>query len=156
MKIRQAKSIEKYKLSTTQIALLWLTNYEACSSLKDSFYFIKYYSINEFANHFVMSHPKMEDSMDFRFRLVLDANETNSLKSYLLSNKDFVVKYILSNDYFEGTHLYQLYLQYLSYELTDIEKYLFLDGYFHMMTNLYGKDYTLQRKKLEKELRLCA
>lgn len=94
--------------------------------------------------------------MGFRFRLTLDANEINFLKSYLLSNKDFVVKYILSNDYFEGTHLYQFYLQYLSHELTDIEKYLFLDGYFKMMTDLYAKDYTLQRKKIEKKLRLVS
>ncbi len=137
-----------------KLALLWLTNYEACASLKDSFYFVKYFGINEFVNRFVMSHSKIEDNIGFRFRLVIDAEETNALKSYLLSNKDFVAKYILSNDYFEGTHLYQLYLQYLSYELTDVEKYLFLDGYFHMMADLYAKDYTLQRKKLEKELRL--
>ncbi len=45
MKINNVRNsiINKYKLSTMKLALLWLTNYEACASLKDSFYFVKYF-----------------------------------------------------------------------------------------------------------------
>ena len=158
MQVKHVKNkiMKKYKLSTIRLSLLWLQNYDARPSFQDSFRFVKFESMEACIDYFVNRHAKVQDENDFRFRLLLDTNETEALECYLLDNKDFFINYIQKEGYFVGTHLYQLYLQYLFYKLNQVEISLFLDGYFHMMSNLYGKDYTLQRKKLEKEFRLIS
>ncbi len=155
MKIKMVRdTIKKYKLPATRVALLWLENYEVCPSFKDSYYFAKYESLNTFIDNFVKDHPKVEDENGLRFQLILNPIETEVLKMYLLKNKNFFINYLKKMGRFKGNHLYQLYLQYLSYELNEVEKTLFLDGYFRMLEDLYRKDYTLLRKKVEKRLHL--
>ena len=52
-----------------------------------------------------------------------------------------------------GSHLYQLYLQFLVYELNDEEKKVFLENYIEMVKDLRGENIANQKNnRLEKTL----
>lgn len=147
--------LRNYQMTKEELIILWLSNYEFGESLKDITDWTKFHSIDEFAQRLVMC-KKIDQDEYFRFRLNLDGTEEMALREYLLKRKSFVVKYIFSRESFSPyTHLYQLYLQYLSYELNEVEKDFLLDGYIHMLADLQGDSYAAtKRKSLEKKLNL--
>ena len=149
-------SIKKYQVSKMEMMLLWLKNYEFGDPLNGSIDFVKFHTIDKFADFFVHSHNRNDESnQEFRFTLIIEPEEEEELKKYLLTQKDFVIHYIVSTGYFTGSHLYQLYLQYLPNELTEVEKNILLDGYISMMTDLRGSNYTLHKRKcLEQRLNI--
>lgn len=132
--------LSAYQLTKKELFMLLLCNYEFGESLKDIMDWVKFQSIDEFAQRQVRSRASDADEY-FRFCLNLDAIELNYLREYLLKRKSFVVNHILSRKSFEPyTHLYQLYLQYLPDKLNEVEKGILLDGYFHMLKDLQGED----------------
>lgn len=143
------------QLTKKELIMLWFNNYESGESLIDITEWVKFQSIDEFAQRFIMSKEhKLGD--DFYFNLNLDGNEENALRNYLLKRKSFVVKYILNGKSFSPyTHLYQLYLQYLPDQLNEIEKNVLLAGYLHMLTDIQGDNYAATKRiSLEKKLNL--
>ena len=147
--------LKNYELTKKELIMLWLSNYEFCEPLRDITDWTKFQSIDEFVQRLVLGKEKEQDEY-FRFSLNLDSLEENSLKEYLSKRKAFVVKYILSRgSYAPYTHLYQLYLQYLPYELEDTEKSILLGGYIHMLADLQGEDYAIKKRgQLAKKLNL--
>ena len=144
-----------YKSTKMELLMLWLNNYEFGESLIDITEWVKFQSIDEFAQRLVMTKAHNQDEL-FRFNLHLDDNEENDLRDYLLKRKSFVVRHILNRKSFSpNTHLYQLYLQYLPDQLNEVEKNILLDGYLHMLVDLQGGIYaTEKRLSLEKKLNL--
>lgn len=143
------------QLTKKELIMLWFNNYESGESLIDITEWVKFQSIDEFAQRFIMSKEhKLGD--DFYFNLNLDSNEENALRNYLLKRKSFVVKYILNGKYFSPyTHLYQLYLQYIPDQLNEIEKNILFDGYLHMLADIQGDNYATTRGiSLKKKLNL--
>ena len=63
-----------------------------------------------------------DDNQDFLFTINIKQELENELKEYLIKNKEFFLDYIVFKTEFISTHLYQLYLEYIPYELTEIEK----------------------------------
>ncbi len=146
----------QYQLTKKEFMIMWLNNYEFCEPIRGITTWTKYHSIDEFAQRLVMCNEKEEDEY-FRFRLNLDETEEMALQEYLLKNKSFVVKYILNRESFSpDTHLYQLYLQYLSHKLNEVEANLLLDGYIHMLATLQGNDYAAAKRLcIEKRLKIA-
>ena len=144
-----------YKLTKMELIILWLNNYEFGESLIDITEWVKFKSIDELVDKLVMTKEHNPDEF-FYFSLNLDGNEESELRDYLLNRKTFVTSYILKRRSFSpGTHLYQLYLQYLSDQLNEVEKNILLDGYLHMLAELYGDDSIMQKRfSLEKKLNL--
>lgn len=149
--------LSKYQLTRREVIILWLNNYEFCEPLKDITNWTRFQSMDEFAQRLVRCKEKEQDEC-FRFCLNLDRSEENALQEYLLKRKAFVAKYILSRgSYSPYTHLYQLYLQYLPYDLEDVEKSILLDGYINMLADLQGENYAItKRRQLEKKLKIRA
>lgn len=146
--------LNKYKLTRKEVIKLCVINYEFGESLANFNDFVKFQTINGFANRLIMGIDHKDDE-NYRFSLNLDANEENSLRDYLLKRKSFVVNHIMKSGSFTPyTHLYQLYLQYLPDKLNDVEKNILLVGYINMLEDLYGIDYTEKRASLEKKLNL--
>lgn len=152
----EKNGLKKYKLSKMKVMLLWFNNWELGESISDSIKFSKFLAIDKFASDIVNSYDKKEDfSNGFCFNLVMDSVSEVSLKHFLLNQKKFVLNYIVSQECFRDTHLYQLYLQYIPYELTNIEKCVLLSGYLNMMSNIKGSDYSVQKRKcLERNLHI--
>lgn len=142
-----------YKLTKMELIILWLNNYEFGESLIDITEWVKFQSIDELVDKLVMTKEHNPDEF-FRFSLNLDDKEESELRDYLLNRKTFVISHILKRKSFSpGTHLYQLYLQYLSDQLNEVEKNILLDGYLHMLAELYGDDPIMQKRfSLEKKL----
>lgn len=147
-------SLDKYKLTRKEVIKLYVINYEFGEPVANLNDFVKFQTINEFADRLIMGIDHKDDE-NYRFSLNLDANEKNSLRDYLLKNKSFVGNHIKKSGSFTPyTHLYQLYLQYLPDKLNDVEKTIFLAGYINMLEDLHGIDYTEKRASLEKILNL--
>lgn len=144
-----------YLLTKMELLMLWLNNYEFGESLLEITEWVKFQAMDEFAQRLVRAKKCSKDET-FLFNLILDDNEEKSLYNYLLKRKEFVIKYIFNRKSFSpNTHLYQLYLQYLSNKLNEVEKSIMLDGYLHMLADLRGDSYALtKRVSLEKKLRL--
>ncbi len=146
--------LSKYLLSKSEVIILWLNNYEFGESLIDVTNWTKFAIMDEFAQRLVMCNEKEPDEY-FRFRLLLNESEENAIRDYLSKNRFFALKYICTRKSFEPyTHLYQLYLQYLSYELNEIEKSILLDGYLHMLADLQANNIGQKRIMLERKLNL--
>lgn len=134
--------------------MLWLNNYEFGESLIDITKWVKFQAIDEFAQMLIRTKKHNQDDV-FRFNLILDSDEGNALRDYLLKRKSFVVSYILNRESFSPyTHLYQLYLQYLPDQLNEFEKSVLLDGYLYMLEDLQGYYCPEKRLSLEKKLNL--
>lgn len=121
-------------------------------SLKDA----KFVIINDFADKIILMCDKdTNENQDFFFNLNLEPEKVNDLRIFLSKQKNFIFKYITSKDYFINSHIYQLLLQYIPYELTDVEKSVFLDAYINMTTDLRGSVIADEkRKRLEKNLNI--
>lgn len=147
--------LSNYKLTKIELIMLWLNNYEFCESLIDSTEWVKFQSIDEVADRLVRTKEHNQNEF-FRFSLNLDSNEENELRDYLLKRKSFIISHILKRGSFSpSTHLYQLYLQYLPYQLNEVEKNILLDGYMNMLKKLYGDNCITQKRLcLEKNLNL--
>lgn len=145
--------LDTYKLTKRELIILWLNNYEFGGSLTDVTEWVKFHSIDKLVDKLVMTKEHNPDEF-FRFSLNLDGNEESDLRDYLLNRKTFVINHILKRRSFSpGTHLYQLYLQYLPDQLNEVEKNILLDGYLHMLAELYGDNPIMQKRlPLEKKL----
>lgn len=153
--MKENKNMKKYELSKMEKLILWLENCEYGDYFYESIKWAKFQSINECIDKFVTMHEENEDKSDYHFTLTLDHAEEEALKQYLLKNKDFVIEYIVSTGYTLGTHLHQLYLQYIPDKLNDVEKGVFLNGYIRMLEDLHGESYSFQRRHhLEQKLHL--
>lgn len=148
------KNIEKYKLSNMEKFLILVQNYEFGIPIMETINFAKYHAIDEFASNIVASNKKdFSEGQAFLFTLLIDSSTEVQLKKYLLSKKNFILKYISRRGYYSGTHIYQLYLQYLLENLSDEEKNIFLENYIEMVEDLRGKCVANEKKKcLEKNL----
>ena len=150
--MKNSNNIKKYQLSNKEKILLGLNNWELDTI--NTINLVKFYSLEYFAELMVLSHNKSNDpKQNFEFTLIIEPNLEEELKKYLLKYKDFVIRYIVSEGYVHNSYLYQLYLQYASYYLTDIEKIIFLNCYANTISRTKGSDYALQKRKtLEKKL----
>lgn len=148
--------VNKYQLSTMRKLVVLLNNYDFGMSISESIQSTKFIIINEFADTIVMQFSNHKDvEQDFAFDLDMNSVEEDTLKKYLLKEKNFFLRYIVSQNEFVSSHLYQLYLQYLSYELTEVEKSILLNGYINQLTDLRGSEYSSQKRKtLEQSLRI--
>lgn len=148
-------NLDAYQMTKTKLIMLWLNNYEFGESLIAITEWVKFQSIDEFASRIVMSKEHNQDEY-FQFKLNLNSNEEKILRDYLLKRKLCVMNHILNRKSFlPNTHLYQLYLQYLSDRLNDVEKSLLLDGYLHMIIDLQGDNCDNEiRLSLENHLNL--
>lgn len=92
-------------------------------------------------------NKKSEDNDGFRFRLNLDESEANTLRKYLLKRKYFAINYILNRGSTSSNiHLYQLYLQYLSNKINEVEKSVLLESHLYILVDRYGKDCTESKR----------
>lgn len=116
----------------------------------------KYDCINYYVNKLVETHDKKTSENDiFRFVLLMEPKEINNLRYFLKKHKKFIINHIKENGSFSPSHLYQFYLYYIPYELTEFEKYVFLNGYISTLTDIKGPSFSNQkRKKLEQVLGL--
>ena len=148
--------VNKYQLSTMRKLVLLLNNYDFGMPINETIQSTRFVIINEFANTIVMQFSNHKDvEQDFTFDLNMNPVEENSFKKYLLKEKNFFLRYVASKNQFVSSHLYQLYLQYLSYELTEVEKSILLNGYIKQLTDLKGSEYSSQKRKtLEKFLKI--
>ena len=148
--------VNKCQLSAMRKLVVLLNNYDFGMSISESIQSTKFIIINEFANTIVMQFSNHKDvEQDFAFDLNMGPVEEETLKKYLLKEKNFFLRYIGSQNEFVSSHLYQLYLQYLSYKLTEVEKSILLNGYIKQLTDLKGSEYSSQKRKtLEKFLKI--
>ena len=108
--------------------------------------------MNDFADLLVIANlTKLDTNPDFLYSIALDSTTEKELKSCLIKNKNFFFKYLVTKDSFTPTHLYQLYLQYIPYELSEVEKSIILDGYIKMITDLKGSIVSNQKRLLLEE-----
>ena len=149
-------SLKIYQVSFKEKIKYALRNYDETISIKKSVEETKFYSLDELADRIMYHHDKNNDNnQDFLFSLSIKPELENELKEYLIKNKEFILDYIVFKTEFINTHLYQLYLEYIPYELTEIEKSILLDGYIKMITDLRGKNVAIQKRiRLEKRLNL--
>ena len=149
-------SLKIYQVSFKEKIKYALRNYDETISIKKSVEETKFYSLDELADRIMYHHDKNNDNnQDFLFSLSIKPELENELKEYLIKNKEFILDYIVFKTEFINTHLYQLYLEYIPYELTEIEKSILLDGYIKMITDLRGKNIANQKRiRLEKRLNL--
>ena len=151
---KQKSSIKKYQLSIKEKTKILFQNYEfgmpIISSLKNT----KFDTIDEFADRLVFYNERDKDQ-DFLFTVQIESELEQYVKKYLIKRKKFVYNYTTENENFLNSHIYQLLLQYIPYELTDVEKSIFLDAYINMVTDLRGNSISEQRRKrLEKRLNI--
>lgn len=149
-------SLKIYQVSFKEKIKYALRNYDETISIKKNVEETKFYSLDELADRIMYHHDKNNDNnQDFLFSLSIKPELENELKEYLIKNKEFILDYIVFKTEFINTHLYQLYLEYIPYELTEIEKSILLDGYIKMITDLRGKNVAIQKRiRLEKRLNL--
>ena len=126
--------------------------------LKEELYDSKFTLIDKKIDEFVSDCTKVPDEKTgFQYRYETDQKTERDLKEFLTNNKDFVFKYISSQQTFVGSHIYQLYLQYVPHILTDPERSLFLDAYINMCIDLKApsqENLAEKRQILENTLRI--
>ena len=147
--------IKNYQLSIKDKLDILLRNYDL-GMFVETLKLTKFVSIDEFATRLVYFHDKNHSNeQDFVFTANLEPALENELRKYLIKHKKFIFDYTISQEQFINSHIYQLYLQYIPYELTMIEKSVFLDAYINMVTDLRGNVISEEkRKKLEKSLHI--
>lgn len=149
-------NIRKYKYSTLKQILSWIGNYELGEDIAESIRFTRFRATDIFADNLVAGQDKahVKDG-DFLFNLCINPIMEIKLKKYLLRQKKVVLKHMESRGCFIGSHLYQLYLQYLPQELNDMEKRILLDNYITTIKDLKGEDISVQKRKcLEEKMHL--
>lgn len=149
-------SLKIYQVSFKEKVKYVLRNYDETISMKKNIEETKFYSLDELADRIMYHHEKNnDDNQDFLFTINIKQELENELKEYLIKNKEFFLDYIVFKTEFISTHLYQLYLEYIPYELTEIEKSILLDGYIKLVTYLRGKNRANEKRiRLEKRLNL--
>ena len=147
-------NIDKYKLSNMKKFLIWLNNYEFGGPIIESIRFVRYHAMDQFASNIVACSDKaFSDEQDFLFTLSMNPTTENQLKMYLLKQKKLILKHISTRGYYMGSHLYQLYLQFLVRDLNDEEKQIFLENYIETVKDLRGENIANQKNsRLEKTL----
>lgn len=135
---------------------LFLENYEFGMPIIETFKLLKYREIDNLLNDLVIDCADYNKKQDFLYTIeYVDSYTLEELKQYLIKHKKFIIDYIVSNGFFPNTHIYQLYLQYIPEELSEVEKNILLDGYISMLSELKGKNISFEkRKKLEKTLHI--
>lgn len=148
--------IQKYELSLGSKTKIFVENYEFGMPIIETLKSVKFRSVDEFANSLVLERADYNQKQDFLY-CIYDPKSyiIKELKQYLIKHKKFIIDYIVSIGFFPNTHIYQLYLQYIPEELTEVEKNILLDGYISMLTELKGNDISLEkRKRLEQTLHI--
>ena len=150
------KSLKIYKNSFFENAAYFLRNYEMPESIKKQIENTRFNALDKFADRIVACSEKVQnEDSGFLYSFKMEPTTVNELKDYLTKNKDFVLEHIVFNTEFIPTHLYQLYLEYIPYKLTEIERSILLDGYIKIVTDLRGKNIANQKRlKLEDKLHL--
>lgn len=144
--------IKRYELSIKDKTKIWFQNYEFGMPIVETLKNTKFDTITEFADRLSYYHDR-EKEQDFLFTLQLEPEIIEPLKEYLKRHKKFIYNYTISKEKFLSSYVYQLFLQYIPYELTDVEKSVFLDAYINMVTDMRGRTISDQRRKLlEKKL----
>lgn len=153
---KNKSEIKKYESTFREKAYTVLENYEFGMPIIESLKDAKFQIINNFADRLILfsNYPKnFNKDQDFVFTMELDSKTLRELKIYLKKHKDFLFDYTVSKDNFIPSYLYQLYLQYVPYILTEVEKNVFLDAYISMLTEIKGSNISNQkRKRLEDRL----
>lgn len=146
--------IQEYQLSISEKKRILIKNFKLGVPLTETLNIIKFEKVDEFVNRVVYSYDrKMEH--DFLFTLQLQVEEVEYLKLFLLKYKKFIYNCVTTKDEFFNSHIFQLFLQYIPNELTEVEKSVFLDAYIKMLTELRGNAFSCQtRRILEKKLNI--
>lgn len=146
--------IKRYKLSLRDKTKILFQNYESGTPIIETLQNAKFDTIDEFANRLSYCTDR-ERKTDFLFELKLEPETIEPLKDYLRKQKKFIYDYTTSRTEFLDSPIYQLLLQYIPNELTDMEKNMFLDSYINMITSSRGRGISEERrKKLEKRLNI--
>lgn len=147
--------IKECQLSLKEKLGIFLRNYEI-GQFNETLKLTKFVAIDEFAESLILRHDKnFNTDQDYHFTINMKPSTQEELKEFLTKHKKFILDFIVSNNYFPGSHIYQLYLQYIPQELNEIEKSILLDGYIIMLTDLKGQNYSNdKRKRLEKKLNI--
>lgn len=150
------QSLKIYQVPIQTKAQIVLEYYEFGMPIIESLADAKFNIMNKFARNMVnMCDKEHNVDSDFFFQLCLEPKEVDELRKFLSKHKKFIFKYIISQDEFVNSHIYQLYLQYIPHKLTEVEKSIFLDAYINMIANLRGNVISNEkRKKLEEHLRI--
>lgn len=151
----RSNSLRAYKSTIGEALLLGLKNYEFGESLISITEWTIFQEIDNFSRRLVIARRDESDGV-FSFTLDLNDEELSSLREFLAKRKEFVINHILKRESFSPyTHLYQLYLQYLSDELSEPEQIFMLEGYHRMLVDLRGESIAYaQRISVEKKLHL--
>ncbi len=151
----RSNSLRAYKSTIGEALLLGLKNYEFGESLISITEWTIFQEIDNFSRRLVIARRDESDGV-FSFTLDLNDEELSSLREFLAKRKEFVINHILKRESFSPyTHLYQLYLQYLSDELSEPEQIFMLEGYHRMLVDLRGESIAYaQIISVEKKLHL--
>lgn len=153
--MKNENNIKKYQLSLAEKTRILFRNFQPFEvPVVESLKATKFDTIDDFVDRIMYDHDKdNSDDQDFIFTIDMEPNLEESLKEFLIKHKKFILEYTISQEFFYSSHIYQLYLEYIPYELTNIEKSIFLDAYINMVTDLRGNKVSDEkRKRLEKRL----
>lgn len=151
----RSNSLREYQSTVGETLFLGLKNYEFGESLSYRTECTIFQEIDNFSRRLVIARRDESDGA-FYFTLKLNDEELIALRRFLSKKKRFVINHILKRERFTPyTHLYQLYLQYLSDELSEPEQIFMLEGYHRMLVDLRGESIAYaQRISVEKKLHL--
>ena len=149
---------KKYQLSPSKKIKYILNNYELSLigihsiEMKE----IKFHTIEYFIDNLMGDYKgNFDKNQDFLFTIDLEPQIANELRRFLIKHKKFVVDYVSTSKISRGSHVYQAYLQYIPFILTDREKNIFLNSYINMVNDLRGTEIAEEkRKRLEYTLNI--
>lgn len=109
---------------------------------------LKFYTIEYFIDNLIRDYQgNFDENQDFVFTIDLEPQIANELRRFLIKHKKFVVDYISTGKISRGSHVYQAYLQYIPFILTDREKNIFLNSYINMVNDLRGTEIAEEKRK---------
>ncbi len=109
---------------------------------------IKFYTIEYFIDNLIRNYEgNFDKNQDFLFTINLEPQIIDELRRFLIKHKKFVVDYVSTGKISRGSHVYQAYLQYIPFILTDREKNIFLNSYINMVDDLRGTDIAKEKRK---------
>lgn len=149
-------NIKKFELPLNQKIKMVFEHCELGTPIVETLKNVRFQTIDEFASRVMQAHKSdFSENQDFAFTIKPEPETINQLREYLVKNKKFVYNYTISQEHFINSHIYQLYLQYIQYKLTNVEKSVFLDAYISMITDLKGNVISDEkRKRLERRLQI--